>query len=220
MKNRLFAIGDVHGCFDPLMELVESKLQLKKSDHLVLLGDYIDRGMQSREVIDYIMEFKNQGFDVVTLRGNHEQMLVDALDDTENLPLWIYNGGRKTLKSFDVELLQDLAPTYQIFFRNLPYFHAFGNYLFVHAGFDDAASDPFQDKYKLVWESQNHYEHPELAGKTIVHGHRPHPLEQLKKMKLEKQQVINLDTGCVYPEYLGYGRLTAIELHSRELFSV
>ena len=220
MKNRLFAIGDIHGCFDPLVELVESKIQLTKSDHLVLLGDYIDRGTQSKEVIDYIIRLKDQGYDILTLRGNHEQMLLDALENDEKLPLWIYNGGGFTLESFGSESLTELAPKYRAFFYELPYFHAFKDYLFVHAGLDDEAPDPFQNKFKLVWESKDHYDHPALVDKVIVHGHRPVRLEWLKKQKLKEQQVINVDTGCVYPEFLGYGHLTAIDLNTCQLISV
>lgn len=61
MNNRLFAIGDIHGCFDSLKELVEHKIQLKKNDKLILLGDYIDRGNKSKEVVDFIIKLKEEG---------------------------------------------------------------------------------------------------------------------------------------------------------------
>ncbi len=76
MIKRLFAIGDVHGCLHELKNLVEQKLKLRTDDKLVLLGDYIDRGPDSKGVIDYIMTLQKKGFDVVPLKGNHELMLL------------------------------------------------------------------------------------------------------------------------------------------------
>ena len=220
MKKRLFAIGDIHGCFDQLVKLVESEVNLKKSDQLIFLGDYIDRGSQSKNVIDFLLGLNRQGYNVVALRGNHEQMLLDALDNEDNLPLWLYNGGQITLDSFGIKSLVQLDPGYVKFFRKLPYYFDFENFLFVHAGFDNNSSDPFQDKFKLVWTSRDVYDHPLLMGKTIVHGHRPVRFEWLKQLQLGDQQVINVDTGCVYPDFLGYGHLTAIELYSMKLFTV
>ena len=73
--NRLFAIGDIHGCFDSFQELIENKIQLSKNDRLVLLGDYIDRGPKSKEVIDYIINLQAKGYNIIALAGNHEVML-------------------------------------------------------------------------------------------------------------------------------------------------
>lgn len=68
--KRLFAIGDIHGCFDSLKELVESNIQLDKNEKLILLGDYIDRGNKSKEVVDYIIDLLEKGYDVIPLIGN------------------------------------------------------------------------------------------------------------------------------------------------------
>ena len=72
----------------------------------------------------------------------------------------------------------------------------------------------------MIWESQVEYLNPSLAGKTIIHGHRPITVEHCEKLINENKQVINIDTGCVYKEKVGYGKLTAIELYSKKLFSV
>ena len=69
MNNRLFAIGDIHGCCDSLKELVENKIQFQKNDKLILLGDYIDRGDKSKEVVDFIMELQEKGFNIIPLMG-------------------------------------------------------------------------------------------------------------------------------------------------------
>ena len=218
-ESRLFAIGDIHGCFGSLREMVEDKIRLKKEDKLVLLGDYIDRGRQSREVVDYIREQQGKGFDITTLSGNHEAMLLDAIDGgTEHLLLWLYNGGSATMKSFNIYSPGELDPEYVEFFRNLQYNYGHENFLFVHAGFNDDETDPFADKYHMIWQSRDSYSNPKLAGKTVIHGHRPVLPEQVKFMVAEKYRVLNIDTGCVYTGIRGYGRLTAIELNSMELF--
>ena len=85
MSERLLAIGDIHGCMDPFRELVEKKIRIRKSDRIVLLGDYIDRGYQSREVIDYIIDLQKQGFDIIPLMGNHESMLIDSLGSEQSI---------------------------------------------------------------------------------------------------------------------------------------
>ena len=79
MNERLFAIGDIHGCFDSFRKLVEDKIKISNRDKLVLPGDYIDRGKQSKDVIDYIIELQQRGFDIIPLTGNHESMLLDEI---------------------------------------------------------------------------------------------------------------------------------------------
>ena len=87
--SRLLAVSDIHGCFATFYELIIKLIDLKRTDQLVLLGDYIDRGEQSREVIDFIIDLTEKGFDIIALRGNHEQMLLDAYHDQEELYLWL-----------------------------------------------------------------------------------------------------------------------------------
>lgn len=216
--RRLFAIGDIHGCFDSLQELVENKIRLDIEDKLVLLGDYIDRGSQSKEIVDYIIYLRNSGFDIITLLGNHEMLLLEALEDDKNKSKWIQNGGAETLKSFEIESIKEISPEYLDFFKNLQTYFSFGEFLFVHAGFNDNIVNPFQDTYSMIWKSQAVYSNPLFADKVIVHGHRPLTIELCMKQLDQHKQVINIDTGCVYKEKAGYGKLTAIELYSKKLF--
>jgi serine/threonine protein phosphatase 1 len=218
--KRLFAIGDIHGCFDSLLELVENQIQLDKNDKLVLLGDYIDRGNKSKEVIDYIIDLQENGFDIISLIGNHELILLETLEDEKNKPKWIQNGGGETLKSFGIDSIKEISAKYFEFFKNLQSYYSFEEFLFVHAGFNDKILNPFQDTYSMIWESQVAYSNPLLVGKTIIHGHRPITIDFCKNQINDKQQVINIDTGCVYKEKIGYGKLTAIELYSKKLFSI
>lgn len=218
MDARLFAIGDIHGCFDSFRELVETQIELKKDDKLILLGDYIDRGNQSKEVIDYIIELQQRGFDITPLLGNHEAMLLNAFENEIKLFIWIQNGGQATLNSFAINSLKDLDRRYIDFFKGLNYFIAIGEYLFVHGGFNDAGMNPLDDKEFMIWESNKKYSNPLFKNKTIVHGHRPVTVAVCKESILNNNKVINLDTGRVYSGTPGYGKLTALELNTKSLY--
>ena len=220
MTERLLAIGDIHGCLTPFMELVEEKIKLKPGDKLVLLGDYIDRGNQSRAVVDYIINLKQRGFDIITLLGNHESMLLNALDSEDLFPVWTLNGCFETLESFGISSLKELDQLYIDFFKNLLYYWSYNQFIFVHAGFNDDMKDPFDDKTEMIWTRREKYKNPVFKDKVIVHGHSPVPESVCKQRLMEKDQVLNLDTGCVYTDREGYGRLSAIELYSMQLHSV
>jgi serine/threonine protein phosphatase 1 len=220
MTERLYAIGDIHGCFDPFYKLVKDKLKIRKGDKLVLLGDYIDRGSQSRKVVDFIINLQNNCFDVIPLIGNHESMLIDSLDNECFLSNWIINGGNETLRSFGIESVSELGTEYVQFFRSLPYYYSFGKFLFVHAGFNDEINDPFKDKLQMIWSRRQIYTNPVFKNRTIIHGHTPITFSSCREMILSGSSVLNIDTGCVYNELGGYGHLTAVELFTGELFSI
>jgi len=217
MNKRIFAIGDIHGCFDSLKQLVEHNIELNKTDKLVLLGDYIDRGTQSKEVIDYIIELQQKGFDIIPLMGNHEAMLLDAINDNAHLSIWIQNGGYETLKSFGIKSLNELPSLYVDFFKGLQFYYSFNNVLFVHVGFNDDDNNPFEDNYSMIWECRNEYNNSLLIDKTIIHGHHPVTINICKEAVRTNKKVINIDTGCVYNDKHGYGKLTAIEVNARSI---
>ena len=218
MNKRLFAISDIHGCFNTFRALLEQKIQIREGDKIILLGDYIDRGNQSKEVINYIIDLQAKGFDIIPLLGNHEAMLLDAYNNKEFTLNWIQNGGSATLKSFDIHSLQDIEFKYIDFFKGLSYYFALEEYLFVHAGFNDSDINPFADKYSMIWLCKQTYENPLLMNKIIIHGHRPVTVDACKEIVHSNKNVINIDTGCVYSNMTGYGTLTAIELNTRSLY--
>ena len=218
--SRLFAISDIHGCFKPFYELVINTIKLKKSDQLFLLGDYIDRGEQSKEVIDFIIDLNRQGFDVTTLIGNHEVMLLDSYYNHELEPLWMMNNGASTLMSFGIDNIRNIDIHYLEFLNSLEYYKIVGNIIFVHAGFNDQSINPFADLPSMIWESRHSYHNPLLKDKIIIHGHRPNLISNLKILIEEKANVIPIDTGCVYDKEMGYGILTALEVNTMTLYSV
>ena len=220
MNKRLFSIGDIHGCFDSLKELVVNKMQLQRNDKLILLGDYIDRGDKSKKVVDFIMELQEQGFDVIPLIGNHEAMLLDANGNEKNFSKWIQNGGDETLKSFKISSLKDIESKYIKFFKDLRYYYSFEDYLFVHAGFNDNVLNPFTDYYSMLWKCKESYANPLLANKTIIHGHNPISISKCEERVFSKLNVINIDTGCVYKSKEGKGRLTAYDCNTQRILFV
>ena len=218
--GRLFAISDIHGCYKPFYELVVNTVKLKKSDHLILLGDYIDRGDQSKEVIDFILDLHKTGFNITPLAGNHEVMLTDAYYHPALLPVWLMNNGFSTLLSFEIEDVEEIDDHYLEFFTTLEYFKVIDNFIFVHAGFDDLAFNPFLNKHCMIWECRASYQNQMFTGKTIIHGHRPKTVSYVRKLVSEKSKVIPIDSGCVYDKEIGYGNLSALEVNTMTLFSV
>ncbi len=119
-----------------------------------------------------------------------------------------------------LQFAQADPPKYLDFFTNHTNYFSIEDYLFVYAGFNDKKLNPFQETYSMVWESQLEYLNPLLAEKTIIHGHRLITIEHCEKQIIKTKQVINIDTDCVYKEKVGYGKLTAIELYYKKLFTV
>jgi len=163
---------------------------------------------------------KNKGFNITALTGNHEMMLVDSYNDLGNLPLWYMNSGMTTLISFDIPDIKMMEPEYVNFFSVLEYFKTINDLIFVHAGFNDYAPDPFSDYNGMIWECRMQYTNPVLEGKTIIHGHRPKTIEYVKSIIERKERIIPIDTGCVYEKEQGYGNLSALEVNTMNLISV
>ncbi len=220
MSDRIIAIGDIHGCFDSLKELVENIIRLTKSDKLILLGDYIDRGDKSKEVIDFIIQHQEKGYDIVPLMGNHEAMLLDAFENEKYVSVWIQNGGNETLKSFGITSVKNIDRKYLKFFKELRYYYFIDDFLFVHAGFNNNAVHTFTDFYSMLWRCKDSYNNSLLNGKTIVHGHNPISLAKCIDRVKSAHRVINIDTGCVYTDKAGFGKLTAYVCNERKILFV
>ncbi|MEX0906269.1 MAG: metallophosphoesterase family protein [Balneolaceae bacterium] len=208
MSKNIVAIGDIHGCARSLKSLWK-KLEPHENALHVFIGDYIDRGPSSKEVVNFLLDVRNER-ECVFLRGNHEQMLLDALNKND-ITNWMYNGGETTLKSYNgVQSAAQLPGDHITFYEEtLPYFES-DDYFFVHAGIPphqtiEASKDDPAAKDFFLWgrEHLNAFETP--WEKTVVFGHtpRPHPIK--------KTNMIGIDTGCVYNK-LGYGKLTAVVL--------
>ena len=120
--ERIFAIGDIHGCSKTFAKLLTNKIQLTKEDNIYCIGDYIDRGDDSKGVIDLILKLRAEDYHIYTLRGNHEQMMLDAVNDKKSLNLWLDNGGKNTLKSFGIKSLDELPQEYFSFLKETEFY--------------------------------------------------------------------------------------------------
>ena len=213
--ERIFAIGDIHGCSRTFEKLLTQKIQLTKEDQVYCIGDYIDRGNDSKGVIDLIIKLRNEGFQIFTLRGNHEQMMMDAMTDKKSLSLWLDNGGKNTMKSFGIKSLDELPPEYMAFLNETELCLQKDHFIFVHAGLNFRNKDIFADKEAMLWERDFFPQQPVLEDRLLFHGHTPIPLTFILK---QKGNCINIDGGCVYTNRPHFGNLVAIDCNKREFF--
>lgn len=217
--QRSFAISDIHGCSKTFKKLVESKISLQKEDKLYLLGDYIDRGNDSKGVLDYCIELKDKGYDVTFLKGNHEQMMLDSLNNRKAESTWLRHGGRETLKSFGVNQIGKIDSYYFDFLNNLEYYIELDKYILVHASLNFDIKNPFSDKVAMLW-SRNYDVIPEkIDNKKIIHGHTPFALNVILGQSLERENEISIDSGCAFEKKKeGMGYLIALALHDGKFY--
>lgn len=232
--RRIYAIGDVHGCFELLIDLL---MRIKRDNDarpsaetlIVMLGDYIDRGPQSRQVCELLSRITiSRAFHC--LKGNHEQIMLDILDGDETMVVsWLEFGGREALLSWkmDIELIHGvesgkldpillveafrslISPNVVEWMRGLPSFHQEGDYLFVHAGVRPKAGLDIQGDQEFLWIREpflsSRYAHPW----RVVHGHT-----QTQEVEMLSNR-IGIDTGAYRT-----GILTAVGIQDDECWSI
>lgn len=215
---RVFAISDIHGDNDKFKSLLK-KVGFKRSDKLFLLGDYIDRGAQSKEVLDTIMLLIENGYDIHCIRGNHEEMLITALNDIPSQVVWFKNGGDTTLKSFSTNHIERIPEVYINFILNLPYYLEFENFIFVHAGINMTIDNPMQDLQSILWlrSWKDCYDKKWLGNRYVVHGHTPMKASFLKSRDNIENDVICIDNGSYMRGAKDMGGICALNLTSKEL---
>ena len=224
----LYAVGDIHGERDLLEELLGS-LPLQPDDRLVFVGDYVDRGPDSKGTVDLLLDF-SKTYSCVFLLGNHESMFLDFLgwrgEQYFGGDAFLMNGGDRTLASYgffdsdapDPERFS-LPPEHERFYRELCLYHRDGDYLFVHAGIGRDLVEESDVEYalrkmraeNLLWDRAC-ADLPHRLGLTVVYGHTP---RSDFHVRWNEPFSIGIDTGAVYG-----GNLTAIRLPDENLFQV
>lgn len=216
--TRVYAIGDLHGCVDTLREMhdliaQDSRVLAPDRVLVVYLGDYVDRGDHSRELLDYLIDEPLEGVERVFLRGNHEEFLLSFLEDSTLAPMWLPNGGDTTLLSYGVGMgsaakaedryaemqanLRDAIPERHLeFIRNLDPYHVEGDYLFVHAGVRPGIPLEEQTEQDLFWIREEFMTSNEDFGYCVVHGHTIVPEAEFRSNR------ISVDTGAYYSNVL------------------
>ncbi len=218
---RKIAISDIHGCYLSFLSLLD-KIALTTADELYLLGDYIDRGPDSKNVLEKIIQLKEQGYQVHCLAGNHDFAIMDARTDPNFFKDWYSGwGGKQTMEGFDVIYLEQITERYWSFLKNLEWVFEIDDFILVHAGLDFLAKDPLRPDINMVfirnWYDQIRYEW--LGERIIVHGHTPVTVTQIQDMLtlMEFKQVIDIDGGCFAKHLPGKGHLCAFDMTNREL---
>jgi serine/threonine protein phosphatase 1 len=193
--KKIFAIGDIHGCYDRLKALM-GKIPIDCSrDALVFIGDYIDRGPHSVEVVDYLIQLKNRFPEVIFLKGNHEDMLDKFISGADRFT-YLLNGGQQTLDSYLTKPVQSesfpIPPDHMEFFKSLRLFYETEEFIFVHAGLRPRVPLESQNTEDLLWIRDKFVSSKYDFGKRVIFGHTP-----LKKPLVEPNK-IGIDTGAVY----------------------
>jgi serine/threonine protein phosphatase 1 len=212
-SDKYIAIGDIHGCARSLKALLEKTRPFRDRTH-VFIGDYIDRGPDSKGVVDYVIEF-SRDHHCVFLRGNHEKMVMDAIRSGERT-FWMINGGMETLDSYQVHDPAEIPGLHQEFFEQTRLWHETPDYLFIHAGLDPGLG--IQEQLEspniestALWE-RRHVQEPVTWEKPVVFGHTP------VREPLIEDRKLGIDTGCVFTSR-GFGYLTALLLPEKTAIS-
>lgn len=218
---RRFAATDLHGCLRTFRYLVEQKLHLRPGDHLYLLGDYVNKGPDSRGVLDYLMQLQDAGYQIQCLRGNHEHELLATIHGTPNANhMWKAEAERAmTLASFGVARAADIPAQYVNWLAALPLTVELPDFVLVHAGFDFALPPAAmrQDTHSMLYAKSFVFDPSRLAGKRLLHGHVPTPVAEVQKMVAAKAGAIGLDTGGVYRLNPELRHLAALDLDTWQL---
>lgn len=220
----IYAIGDIHGRIDLLDDLIPQiigdfeAIPEAPKPKIVFLGDYIDRGPDSRSVIDRILDLSTV-FQVTALKGNHEDALLRFLDQPDFGPNWVEHGGSETLAAYGVrapadpeawpsvreQLIAKMPPQHVAFFVGLSAYLTIGDYLFVHAGVRPHVALTDQTAHDMMWIRKPFLEAHKPFEKVVVHGHTP------AETPFSGPWRIGVDTGAY-----ASGVLTAVRLYGVE----
>lgn len=219
--ERLFAIGDIHGCFeelDALLAFFRTEVKASTGDQFVFIGDFIDRGPSSKNVIESLIGFQKEFPKTVFLRGNHEDMALGFLGLGGRCgELHLTNGGGEFYRSYNVdpigtlpEIVEKIPKNHIEFLTSTELGVEVGEFLFVHAGVSPERTLAEQHEEDLIWIRKEFTQNEHNLGKTVVFGHTP-----FEDVFLHLPFKIGIDTGLVYGN-----RLSAIELVHGELLQI
>lgn len=219
-NTRIYAVGDIHGRYD-LLQILHERIILdavtakNMRKVIIYIGDYVDRGPQSKQVIDSFANNPMAGFEQVFIKGNHENVMQEFLDNPSASKMWLSWGGNATIKSYginpdDFENLEGLREAFKSripdshfeFFNKLKIYHVEGDYLFVHAGIKPGVELEKQTANDMMMIREEFYfpDNPS-PDKTVVFGHTifENPFYEAGKL--------GIDTGA-----FATGKLTAAVL--------
>ncbi len=204
--SRTFAVGDIHGC-DTALDTLLNQLQLTSDDTLIVLGDYVDRGPGTRQVIDRLIELKD-ACHLVHLLGNHEELMLEALFRGRSSMMWLQNGGLQALESYGVG--PEAIPQAHVEFIESSYMYwETETDIYVHANVDPAVPLDAQTPYYLRWLRLTGNEPVHPSGRRVICGHTP----QTNGFPKVFDGWVGLDTAAC-----NRGWLSALNVETNELF--
>lgn len=218
----VFAVGDIHGrldLLDTLLRKIQQRIEQQQRrasfplrGRLVFLGDYVDRGPDSRGVIDRLISLELPDVDIVCLKGNHEAVLLDVLERPDRMGAWCRHGGAATLRAYGIDVDENAAPealedarerlvaampaSHRAFLRGLPSFYSHGRLFFVHAGVDPDRPIAAQDDAQYLWIREPFLHSRKPLEAVVVHGHTPQDAPSWDGRR------IGLDTGAYFTNRL------------------
>jgi len=212
--KRTFVFGDIHGCHRSLIALLDLAAPDMSTDTLIFLGDYVNRGPDSRRVIDHLLALRRQSRRVITLMGNHEQMFLGFLQGEES-EVFLRNGGEETLESYGIKKPLPTVPVglfppdHVAFVNDLMLYWEDDEYIFVHAGLQPGVHLSQQSPAWLLWARDRFIHSNHDFGKRVIYGHTPFDQPKVEDNK------IGIDTGAVYG-----GKLSCLVLPEMRFISV
>jgi serine/threonine protein phosphatase 1 len=215
-----YATTDLHGCLHSFRHLVEEKLKLSRTDTLYLLGDYVNKGPDTRGVLDYLMRLQAEGYQLHCLLGNHDLELLEAARGRRAQAPWASPADHNmTLGSFGVTRPADIPEPYLRWIEGLPLSLELDDFVLVHAGFDFRLppEQMRQHRQSMLNIKDFTFDASRLHGKRLLHGHNPKPVAYLQQQLNERRGAIDLDTGCVYRHNPELRHLAALNLDTWEL---
>jgi serine/threonine protein phosphatase 1 len=213
-KGRLFAIGDIHGCPDELGAIVKA-IAPRADDTVVFVGDYVDRGPSAHDAVEVVLELQKGPAEVVTLKGNHEDMMLSFLGYRGHYgESFLFNGGAATMDSYGIgeadldDAAARLPAAHLKFYRSLSLSYLRPPYFFVHAGILPTRQLEEQDSEDLLWIRQEFIFKEHEAGAIVVFGHTP-----MRGVMIDLPYKLGIDTGLVYG-----GKLTCLEVNEGVIY--
>jgi serine/threonine protein phosphatase 1 len=211
---KIYAIGDIHGCLNHLINLLDLVNPNLEQNKLVFVGDYVDRGPEAAKVVEFIIDLKKRHNpeNIICLMGNHERMFLDFLQGQEEM-FFILNGGAATAVSYWGNYWESsnriIPPEHDNFFASLKLYYETKDYIFVHGGLRPGLHLAEQKEEDLLWIRKEFIQSEYDFGRRIIFGHTP------VRKPLIMPNKIGIDTGAVYGN-----KLTCVVLPEEQFFSV
>lgn len=217
----MYVIGDLHGCPkepETLLRFLEEKEGLTEQDIVIFVGDYIDRGPDSKAVVELVLDFRRRFPATRFLKGNHEDMLLDFLGFGGNLgQAFLYNGGVETIQSYGItvfappsEMVSALPPSHFKFYCELESIVIVKNFICVHAGLNPLRDLNAQNDSDVFWIRDEFLNSVHSFKKTVIFGHTPH-----REIFHHLPYKLGIDTGLVFGN-----KLSCVELVSGHVFQI